>query len=135
MVYLRTILASLIALAVAVAPVAAMVIAGSGVRTTNIAVTHHCHGKLAQSAAGHDATLPNHDQDKTSQQTDKGSCQDCDGKGQVDCIGHGGKCCKLTGMVAVLPVVAAPLETAVLATNPPTLIGWQMRPSPPPPRA
>ena len=135
MFYLRTILASLIALAVAVAPVAAMVVSG-GVRTADAAVAHHCHGEVAQSMAGDgdDATLPRQDQHKTSQ-TAKGSCPDCHGKGQVSCIGDGGKCCKLTGMVAVLPFVTAPAETVDLAASPPRLTGWQMRPSPPPPRA
>ena len=137
MVYLRTILASLIALAVAIAPVAAMVVSGGGGRTANAEVTHHCHGKVAQGTAGHDddATLPHHDQNKSSQTTGKGSCPDCDGNGQVNCIGDGGKCCKLTGMVAVLPLVAGPAQTTDRAASPPTLTGWQVRPPPPPPRA
>jgi hypothetical protein len=136
MVYLRIILTSLIALAVASAPIAAMAVSGGGVRAADAAVTHHCHGKAAQSTAGDadDAALPHHNQDKTSQQTDKGSCPGCDGKGQVNCIGDGGKCCKLTGMAAVLPLVIGPAETADPATSMPTLVGWRMRPSPPPPR-
>ena len=68
--------------------------------------------------------------------SDKAGCPDC-GSQQNDskCVGDDGKCCKLTGMVAVLPVVAARVEPVNLATNLPTLIGWQVRPSPPPPRA
>jgi len=133
MVYLRIVLASLIALAVAVAPVAAMAV--SGARTADTAVTHHCNGEVAQSTVdGGEATLSHHNPDKAPQHTDKGSCPDCGNKDHVSCIGDGGKCCKLTGMVAVLPLVRAPAETADLAASPPTLKGWRIRPSPPPPR-
>ena len=125
MVKIRVILAGLIALAVAVAPVAAGLVASAAARTATAATTaaHDCHGK-----AQHHDEGPHH--------SDKAGCPDCQDQHQTkNCVGDGGKCCKLTGMVAVLPVVVAPVETVDLAPNPPALIGWQMRPSPPPPRA
>lgn len=126
MVNYRTILASLIALAVAVAPVAVALLAGPGAaQAASATMAHDCHGHKAggtdDSAAGH------HSQDK-------GGCPDCGGQQHhAKCI-DGGKCCKLTGMVAVLPVVIGPAETVDLAPNPPALVGWQVRPPPPPPR-
>jgi len=127
MIGYRTILASLIAFAVAVAPVAATLLAGAGAQATTATVTakHDCHGMAQHDKKG----LQNH--------SDKADCPDCDhGQDQTKtCIGDGVKCCKLTGMVAVLPVVATPAENVDLAAGPPTLTGWQMRPPAPPPRA
>jgi hypothetical protein len=127
MIGYRTILASLIALAVAVAPVAATLLASAGARaaTATVAAKHDCHGK----AQHHDNGSQSH--------SDKAGCPHCDGgQGQAKkCIGDGVKCCKLIGMVAVLPVVIAPAEKVDLAASPPTLTGWQVRPPPPPPRA
>lgn len=127
MIGYRTILASLIALVVACAPVAATLLASVGARAATAAVTakHDCHGK-----AQHDKTsLHNHG--------DRAGCPDCnDGHGHTkSCIGDGVKCCKLTGMVAVLPVVATPVGNVDVAANPPMLTGWCMRPPAPPPRA
>jgi hypothetical protein len=127
MIGYRTILAGLIALAVAVAPVAATLLASAGARAASSAVTaeHDCHGKAQ------------HDQKGPQNHRDKAGCPDCDdGHDQTKkCIGDGVKCCKLTGMIAVLPVVAAPAENVDLAAPPPTLTGWQVRPPAPPPRA
>jgi hypothetical protein len=127
MIGYRTILASLIAFAVAIAPVTATLLASVGPRVATAAVTakHDCHG-MAQ----HDKTgLHNH--------SDKADCPDCDDRQHQTkkCIGDGVKCCKLTGMVAVLPVFVTPAENAELAASPPTLTGWQVRPPAPPPRA
>jgi hypothetical protein len=127
MLNIRTILAGLIALAVAVAPVAATLVASAGAWAATAVVTakHDCHGHAQH-----------HDKDPQAD-SDKVGCPDCDGgQGHTKkCIGDGVKCCKLTGMVTVLPVVAAPAQNVVLAAYPPTLTGWQMRPPPPPPRA
>ncbi len=123
----RTVLACLIALAVAVAPVAATLLASAGAQaaTSAVAAKHDCHGKTQDHEKG-PHTL-----------SGKAGCPDCQDQDRdyTKCTGDGSKCCKLTGVVAVLPVVAAPLDMVVLATNPPTPIGWQVRPSPPPPRA
>jgi hypothetical protein len=134
----RTILACLIALAVAAAPVAATLIAGA--RPARAAAVHDCH-RMAQelhhqTGCADDATSGHHCHDSALQQMSTGSCPDCQGQDQTKkCMGDGVKCCKLTGMVTVLPFVEAPVETVGLATSPPTLVGWQIRPSPPPPRA
>jgi hypothetical protein len=134
----RTILASLIALAVAAAPVAATLVTGA--RPARAAEVHDCH-RMAQerhhqTGCTDDATTGHHCHDSALQDMDRGSCPDCqDQHHNKKCIGDGGKCCKLTGMVAVLPVVAAPVQAVDLSTNLPKLVGWQMRPSPPPPRA
>ena len=126
MIGYRTILAGLIAFAVAVAPVAATLLASAGARAATAAVTvkHDCHGKAQHDKKG----LQNH--------SDKAGCPDCDdAEDQTKkCIGDGVKCCKLTGMVAVLPAVVTPAENIDLAASPPTLTGWQMRPPAPPPR-
>lgn len=118
----HTLLACLIALAVAAAPVAATLFASAGARAAAAVAGHDCHGMSRDHDKGPHA---------------KAGCPDCQDhdRDYAKCTGDGGKCCKLTGMVAVLPVVAAPVESADLAANPPTLIGWQIRPPPPPPRA
>jgi len=133
----RTILACLIAVAVAVAPVAATLIGGA--RPARAAAVHDCHRMAPeqhhQAGCTDDATTGHHCHDSALQDMDKGSCPDCQEQDQTKkCIGDGSKCCKLTGMAAVLPAVAAPAETVVLSANLPALTGWQMRPSPPPPR-
>lgn len=126
MVNYRIILAGLIALAVAVAPFAAALLAGPGAaRAASAATARDCHGHKASGTD--DAATGHHGQNK-------GGCPDCGGqRHDAKCI-DGGKCCKLTGMVAVLPVVIGPAETVDLALNPPALVGWQVRPPPPPPR-
>ena len=126
MLNIRTILAGLVALAVAVAPIAATLLASAGARAATAAVTakHDCHGQ----AQHHETGLEYH--------SDKAGCPDCDG-GQhhtKTCFGDGVKCCKLIGMVAVLPVAVAPAESVVVAAGPLSLTGWQVRPPPPPPR-
>jgi hypothetical protein len=117
---IRTIFAGLIALAVAVAPVAAALLAGAEPRAATAATVHDCHGKSEH-------------HDKVQDLSNDGSCADCSQDGAT-CIGDGGKCCKLTGMVMVLPVVLAPAEPSELAVNGPALTGRQVRPPPPPPQ-
>lgn len=135
---LRTILAGLIALAVAAAPVAATLVAGA--QPARAAAVHDCH-RMAQELHGptgctDDATTGHHCHDGTLQNMDMGDCPDCQEQDQTRrCMGDGSKCCKLTGMVTVLPIVAAPVVTVDPATNLHTLTGLQIRPSPPPPRA
>jgi hypothetical protein len=140
----RTILAYLIALAVAVAPVAATVMAGAQPASaapthSNAAPVHDCHSMAAGHHHGHGGTdgaaASQHSHDKASQDTEKGDCPDCDAKRHAKCAGDGGKCCKLTGMVAVLPAVMGSVEITELAADPPMLIGREIRPPPPPPRA
>jgi hypothetical protein len=67
--------------------------------------------------------------------TSNAGCPDCDSKHQPKCIGDGGKCCKLTGVVAALPAAMGHAATVDIGANPPALIGWQVRPPPPPPRS
>jgi hypothetical protein len=124
MVKIRAILAGMIALAVAVAPVAAGLVASAAARTATATVkaAHDCDGKVQHHDKG-----PHH--------SGKAGCPDCQDEQQAkNCIGDGGKCCKLTGMVAFLPLVVTPAENVDLAAIPPTLTGWQARPPPPPPR-
>jgi hypothetical protein len=140
----RTLLAYLIALAVAVAPVAVTVIAGAqpaGAAPTHssAAPMHDCPGIAAGHHHGHGdadgAAAPQHGHDIAAQDTEKDDCPGCDAKHHRKCIGDGGKCCKLTGMVAVLPAVMDSAEVTELAANPPMLTGREIRPPPPPPRA
>jgi hypothetical protein len=129
----RTILAAMIALAVAVAPVAAASV--GGVRAASAAAVHDCQHMASQHPGGGMRDMPaaHHNHDGALQVGDNGGCPDCSPKRDAKCFDDG-KCCKLTGVVAVLPTVTAPAESSGLAANPPTLIGWQMRPPPPPPR-
>ncbi len=133
----RTILACLIALAVAVAPVAATVIAGA--QPAGAAPMHDCHATAVEHhhGGGHTdgAAALQHSHESASQDTEKGGCPDCDTKRHTKCVGDGGKCCKLTGMVAVLPLVMVSAEIIDVAANPPALTGREIRPPPPPPRA
>jgi hypothetical protein len=132
----RTILAYLIALAVAVAPVAAMVIAGAP--AAQAAPVHDCHSMAPEPHQGvgcMDAAATVHDcHGDISQDPEKDSCPDCDAKRHAKCVGDGGKCCKLTGVVALLPLVMATAEITDLAANPPMLTGREIQPPPPPPR-
>jgi hypothetical protein len=124
MVNIRAILAGLIALAVAVAPVAAGLVVSAAARTATATMTaaHDCHDKAQH-------------HDKGPRHSGKAGCPDCQDDRTKNCIGDGGKCCKLTGVVTILHVVVAAVETVDLATSPPALTGWQARPQPPPPRA
>lgn len=136
MIGYRTILAGLIAFAVAVAPVAAALVAGVGARAATAATVHDCHGKADQDAHTASSTdAAQHGHQMAVQDADEGGCPNCDSQGKVKCIGDGGKCCKLTGMVVALPIVIAPLEAVDLQVQPPALIGWLARPPSPPPRA
>jgi hypothetical protein len=133
----RTILAYLIALAIAVAPVAATVIAGA--QPANAAPMYDCHSTAVEhhheDGRMDGATASQHSHARASQDTEKGSCPDCDAKQHTKCVGDGGKCCKLTGMVAVLPLVMVSAEITDVAANPSMLTGREIRPPPPPPRA
>lgn len=133
MVNFRSILAGLVAMAVALAPVAATLVASAGAPAASAAAAHECHGKTAQNAhkpgGGERVATADH-----LQRTEMDNCSDCDGQYHPKCVGDGGKCCKLIGMVTLLPAISGAAETADLVTNPPTLTGWKVRP-PPPPRA
>jgi hypothetical protein len=125
-----------IAFAVAVAPVAAALVAGVGARTVSAATIHDCHGKAAQDGhMANGADGAQHSHHIAPQHAEKGGCPDCDRPDKANCVGDGVKCCKLTGMVAVLPVVFVPAENVDRAASPPILTGWQAHPPPPPPRA
>jgi ribosomal protein L37AE/L43A len=140
----RSILAYLIALAVTAAPLAATVMAGT--QPASVAPTHSraapmhdCHSMAAGQHHGHGdtdgAAAIQHSHDIASQDTEKGECPDCGAKRHSKCVGDGGKCCKLTGMVTALPAVLASAQITELAANPPMLTGREIRPPPPPPRA
>src|SRR5262245_27824266 len=140
----RTILAFVIALAVAAAPVAATAMAGAqptdaAPAHADAAPMHDCPGMAAGHHQGHGdadaAATPQHGHDISSSETEKGGCPGCDAKHHRKCVGDGGKCCKLTGMVAALPFVMASDELTDVAAIPQILIGREIRPPPPPPRA
>jgi hypothetical protein len=125
----RTVLAYLIAFAVALAPVAATMLGSAGARAAT-----------AAAAAKHDCRSSGQNRDQGSHNhSGKADCPDCQDQDQdrdyAKCTGDGIKCCKLTGMVTVLPDVASPALSVSIASNLPALIGWRMGPSPPPPRA
>jgi hypothetical protein len=135
---LRTVLACLIALAVAMAPVAATAIAGA--RPASASLLPGCHGagptRHHAAACTDGAATMRHCHHSASQDMDKGSCPDCPDQDQTKkCMGDGSKCCKLTGMMIHLPAVTVAAGTVQLEADPPALTGWRLRPSPPPPRA
>ena|SRR5262245_31875483 len=131
----RAILVGLIALAVATAPVAAALLGGTQ-PVAMVAAQHDCHRMASQHEPGgmNEMDTADHDHAAAVQDSNSDGCPDCGSKNHVKCI-DGGKCCKLTGMIAGLPDVTIPAETADYAANPPRLIGWQLRPPRPPPRA
>src|SRR5262245_29914914 len=133
----RTILAYLIALAVALAPVTATVMAAA--QPASAAPMHDCPSMAGEHHHGHGrsdgAATSQHSHQSASQDTEKADCPDCAAKRHAKCIGDGGKCCKLTGLVTVLPAVIASAEITEQAANPPMLTGREIRPPPPPPRA
>jgi hypothetical protein len=101
---LRILLALLIGLAVASAPVA------SALAATSKAAVHDCHGKSAEDH----------------------SCCEKMGKCPDAC---GVKCCKLMGMVTVLPVIEPASLIVPEAVEPQKPPDWRLRPRPPPPRS
>src|SRR5262245_58261523 len=108
----RILLAGLIALAVAVAPVGVAL------------------------AGAHAAAKP-----ETAGQAEKQDCHGAtpahspDGDMGAKCPGDGSKCCKLSGAFLLLPlpiIVVAPAERGTEPQEPP---GWSIKPRPPPPRS
>ena len=106
MVNYRTILAGLIALAVALAPVASAL------------------------AAGHVLAMPAM-ADCNGQATDDPGCCDSQAKCPETC---GITCCKLIGMISPLPVFDEPGAESERVADPQKPPDWQLRPRPPPPR-
>jgi hypothetical protein len=106
----RILLAAVIALAVAVAPVAAALASGA-LQSTQSAVDD-CHGK---------APVP---------------CPDCDSKIKKDkCPADGSQCCKLVGSVAATPRVMLLAGLAEAPLDPTEPLSWLQPPQPPPPRS
>lgn len=104
----RTILAGVIALAIALAPVGAALAASQSLAKAAMA---DCHGKASK------------------------DCQSCDTKAQCPGDACGVKCCKLIGMVAPTSVaiaLAVGLDHPVEPQKPPDRL---LRPQPPPPRS
>jgi len=102
----RTILAVIVALAVAIAPIAS----GLAVATVSeMPAMVDCHGKSA----------PDHSC------CDKAKCPD----------GCGVKCCKLIGVITEMPVVSGVWSAAHVAADPQKPPDWRLRPRPPPPRS
>jgi hypothetical protein len=106
MSFYRTVLAALLALAVAVAPV------GSAL------------------AAGHAADKPTMD-DCHGQAPDNHAC--CDTKAMCP-DACGATCCKLMGMIVELPVMDAAAFVSLEVADPLKPPDWQLRPRLPPPR-
>jgi DUF2946 family protein len=104
----RIVLAVLIAFAVAVAPVGSALAASQALSKQAM---EDCHGK--KSGQDH-------------------SCCDSKSKCPETC---GIKCCKLMGMIVVLPAIVAPRWTPLRVADPQRPPDWQLRPRPPPPRA
>src|SRR5262245_60933740 len=104
----RLLLAVLVAVAVAFAPVGSA-LAGSGAMAKP--AMEDCHGK--KPAEDH-------------------SCCDKMAKCPDQC---GVKCCKLMGMIVALPVIDPPVLVSPEATHPLKPPDWRLRPRPPPPRS
>jgi hypothetical protein len=104
----RTILAGLVVLAVALAPVGAALAANQALAK---AAMEDCHGKASK------------------------DCQSCDTKAKCPDNACGAKCCKLVGMVALptsMLLIAAVLDRPADPQKPPDRL---LRPQPPPPRS
>jgi hypothetical protein len=104
----RLVLAGLIAVAVALAPVGSALAASSA---TSKAPMEDCHGK------------------KSSKEH---SCCDTKAKCPDQC---GIKCCKLVGMVVTLPAIDAATVLPPEEVHPQKPPDWRLRPRPPPPRS
>src|SRR5687767_10425731 len=103
----RIVLAALIALAVAMAPVGSALAAAHALANPPM---EDCHGKA-----------PN-DQ----------SCCDVKAKCADSC---GIKCCKLMGMIVALALTRAPAPAEFQVADPQRPPDWKLRPRPPPPRS
>ena len=103
----RLLLAILIAVAVALAPVASALAASDAMAKSAM---HDCHGKKP---------VEDH------------SCCDKMAKCPDQC---GVKCCKLVGVIAALPGIDPPVFVAPEVAHPQKPPDWRLRPRPPPPR-
>jgi hypothetical protein len=110
MVNYRTVLAGLIALAIALAPVAPAL---AGAHALAMPAMEDCHGQPQPSSA------------------DDGCC-DAKAKCPDTC---GVTCCKPVGVIGALAEFHEPAVMPELAADPRQPPGWQLRPRPPPPRA
>jgi hypothetical protein len=109
MVLFRLLLAVLIGVAVATAPMAAAIASPKSAEKTAMA---DCHGKASK------------------------PCPHCDNKApKAKCPGDGSKCCKLTGTLATLPVVLALVTTVPAFPEPDSIPDRSLRPQIPPPRS
>jgi hypothetical protein len=104
----RLLLAALIAVAVAIAPVGVALAAGNALAK---AAMEDCHGKKASK---------------------EHSCCDKMGKSPDQC---GVKCCKLMGIIVTLSVIDPPLFQSPEAAHPLRPPDRRLRPPPPPPRS
>lgn len=106
----RILLAALIGLAVATAPVGAALasLASAQSSAKSVKAMEDCHAKLVK------------------------HCPDCDSKAK--CPGDGSKCCKLTGTIMGLPVVMAVAVAIDRVAEPPEPASRFLRPLTPPPR-
>jgi hypothetical protein len=104
----RLLLAGLVVVAVAVAPVGAALAAAASAHSA----VEDCHGKATDQG---------------------GSCCDADVKSKCpDACGI--KCCKLMGVIATLTAEAEPSYRLPDAIDPRPPPEWRQRPTPPPPR-
>lgn len=105
----RLLMAILIGLAVATAPVGA---AMASVKSAAKAAMDDCHGKGAK------------------------PCPDCDSKAKkAKCPGDGSKCCKLTGTITALPSVLGVAISAHRFSEPHSIPDRSLRPRTPPPKS
>jgi hypothetical protein len=124
----RTVLAVLIAVAVAVAPVGfglasahTMSKTTMGMLAMDMASVEDCHGKMVSSSDHSDKTGQDHS---------------CCGDAKANCTDVCGiTCCKLMGMAAELHDVGPPAFGLPEPVDPQKPPEWRLRPRPPPPRA
>jgi hypothetical protein len=117
---LRNLLAVVIAVAVATAPVA-YALAPS--QLSAVTTDHSAAGDCQRGSTHHG---------------DAKHCPDCGDMqpvSQTKCPGDGSKCCKLTGAIASLFEMPAGEAVIVAAPDPTEPPAWSDRPRPPPPRA
>src|SRR5262245_37950404 len=112
----RILLAGVVALAVAVAPV------GVSLASGHVAAKSEIKSGMAGQSEKHDCQ-------------GMAPGQSPDGDMSAKCPGDGSKCCKLTGALLVqpLPIIAA--AAVERGTEPQEPAGWSMKPRPPPPRS
>jgi hypothetical protein len=123
----RILLAVLITLAVAVAPVSGSLMAGHAMADpanaravkAGQAGVHDCHGRAPASSP--------------DKETARGPGADIDM--DAECRGDGSRCCKLTGTLPFQPSPFIVITAADRGAEPQEPTAWSLKPRPPPPRS